>query len=318
MGVPDPRKLRLLRRAAHGRKREHHRHGCVMTDVAGHVVVLVVNVAVEDGDIGMRGQQVDGRLPVPRRPVPLRVEREQGSMRQHDDGRLLRLAGEVLAEPVELRLAQHRRRQRRVVEDDEVNALVIEGVVQGTTEHFQIRLTAIQGCVVLAGEEPDLRHSQPGRDLAHFAQPRTTQLGIVGCLGQVASEDDEIRLGSQRVDRRDRPQQRLPRLGIDLGICIPPVHVGKLHEGEVARCRFRRSIVGAAGQGRRHHHPSHPGKAQEVSSIARHGIHEMHSAWVGVFDRCSMPRLPQLRPYSRPCGRPGNKGASAAVFRDAA
>ena len=58
----------------------------------GHLVVLLVDVPVEHRDMRMRQQQIDRLRAVARGPIPLRIQIEQGTVRQDDDVRVLRLA----------------------------------------------------------------------------------------------------------------------------------------------------------------------------------------------------------------------------------
>ena len=76
-----------------------------MRDVAGHVVMLLMDVAVKDCDILERRQRVDDRGGVTRRPIPLRVEVEQRPVCEHDDGSVRFMLFEVSLQPGELRLA---------------------------------------------------------------------------------------------------------------------------------------------------------------------------------------------------------------------
>ena len=77
-----------------------------MGDMAGHVVILLMDMPVEHRDIAVRHQQLHRLRAVARRPVPLRIEIEQRTMREYDDARILVLPCEIRLEPVELRLAE--------------------------------------------------------------------------------------------------------------------------------------------------------------------------------------------------------------------
>ena len=54
-------------------------------DVARHLVVLLVDVAVEDGDVPVRHQEGQGLVAVEGVPVPLGHQREQRPVGQHDE-----------------------------------------------------------------------------------------------------------------------------------------------------------------------------------------------------------------------------------------
>jgi len=100
-----------------------------MRDAARHHVMLLVDVAVEHGDVLATAQHVDHLRAVARRPVPLRREIEQWPVREQDDARVLRLAVNIGGKPRDLLGADAAGRVRHVIERDEMHALVIERVV---------------------------------------------------------------------------------------------------------------------------------------------------------------------------------------------
>ena len=124
-----PRHHRTLRPRAGGKHRDHQRRGRVMHGAHRAGVVLVVDVSVEHRGLE-RTQQIERLVAVRRPPAPRPVELEQRTMGEHHHRRsrleLLQIGGE----PGDLRVAELLVRIRRVVENDEVIALVVERVVQ--------------------------------------------------------------------------------------------------------------------------------------------------------------------------------------------
>jgi hypothetical protein len=53
--------------------------------MAGHLVVLLMNVPVEDGYILVRHQRINHHRAIPGSPVPIRIEIKQWPVRQHND-----------------------------------------------------------------------------------------------------------------------------------------------------------------------------------------------------------------------------------------
>src|SRR6478736_2193752 len=97
--------LRLRHRRG---QREDERLRRVVRDVPGHVVVFLVDVAIEHGDVLERHQHLDCLGAVARRPVPLGREVEERPVREHHDARVLGLRREILREPSELLVADAR------------------------------------------------------------------------------------------------------------------------------------------------------------------------------------------------------------------
>src|SRR5262249_5916134 len=119
-----PRHRSLLRHGTRSRQREHQRLSRVMSDVARHMMVLLVDMPVEYGHILVRHQRIDHALGVGSRPVPLRIEIEQRSMRQHDYGGIGFQRLQVCLEPLQLRVPDYRSRIGHVIEDYEMDSLM--------------------------------------------------------------------------------------------------------------------------------------------------------------------------------------------------
>src|SRR5215510_16183142 len=88
-----------------------------------------------------------------------------------------------------------------VIQRDEMNALVVEGVMK-VAEEFLVGLAAIQRRVVLAGHKAHGLDPELTDNLLELGHPCAPHFGIVGGVGQVAGEDDEVRLLIEAVDRR--------------------------------------------------------------------------------------------------------------------
>jgi hypothetical protein len=229
--------------------------------------MLLVDVAVEHHDVLVGHQELDRLGAVGRRPVPLRLQVEQGPVGQHDDAIVGLALLEIGGKPGELLVAELGRRVGDVVESDEVHALVVEGVVRGA-EELLVGLAAVERGVVLARHEAHVLHRERRDDLAEALHALAADLGIVGGMGEIAGEDDEVRLLGQAVHGGHRLLQRV--LGI--GICSPavtPVRVGELHEMEVAglgaSLAAREEPGGEGDTGK-------AGKLEEIAAIGvRHG-----------------------------------------------
>ena len=127
----------------------------MVLDVRSLEVMLLVNVAVEHGDIAVGHEELDRLIAVARRPVPLRVKRKERPVREHHDARVALLLAEIVREPGQLLIADARRGVGDVIERDEVHALVIEGVVR-RAEELLIGGARVERGVMLAGHQPDL------------------------------------------------------------------------------------------------------------------------------------------------------------------
>ena len=203
-----------------------------MRDVAGHVVVLLMDVAVENGHVGIRHQRVDHRLPVARSPVPIRSEVEERAMGENDDRLLLAELGEIGFQPGQLLVTDDRAGIGNVVDDDEMNALVIEGIVE-LAEEFLERLALIEGGIVLSGQVVNRLHLEPAGDVLEASHTLAAHLVVVRGVRQVAGEDDEVRLLVEAVDRCHGLLERTLGVRIDGRPCESPVGVGELNEVEV-------------------------------------------------------------------------------------
>src|SRR5439155_24452095 len=135
-----------------------------MCDCAVLVVVTWKIVAVENGHVGLRNQGVDYRLPVAGSPVPIRSEVEERAVGEDDDRLALPKLGKVGFQPAELLVADGRRRVRNVVDDDEVDALVIEGVMELAEELLE-GLALVEGGIVLSGQVVNRLHLEPAGDV---------------------------------------------------------------------------------------------------------------------------------------------------------
>ena len=119
-----------------------------------------------------------------------------------------------------------------VVEGDEVHALVVEGVVRGA-EELLVGLALVERGVVLARHEAHVLDGERRDDLLEALHALAPLLAVVGGVGEVAGEDDEVGLAGEAVHGRHGLLQRVLGVGIG-GALVAPVGVGELHEVEVA------------------------------------------------------------------------------------
>src|SRR5689334_1943415 len=66
-------------------QRPHERLGCMVRDMSGHVMVFLVDMAIQHRHIRMRHQRVDHRSSVLRCPIRIRRKIKQRAMWQYDD-----------------------------------------------------------------------------------------------------------------------------------------------------------------------------------------------------------------------------------------
>src|SRR6266498_1332761 len=114
-----------------------------MRDVAGHVVMFLMNVAVEDRDVLIRRQGVDDGRRVAGRPIPLRVEIEEWRVGERNDWRVAFQLLEVRLQPLELRLVDDSFRVRAIIQPYETHAPVI-GAVTKSPEKSLLRSAPIE------------------------------------------------------------------------------------------------------------------------------------------------------------------------------
>ena len=197
----------------------------------GHLVVLLMDVAVEHRHIAVRHEQLDRFGAVACGPVPLRGQIEQRAVREDDDAGIFGLLLQVLGQPGQLHRAQAGAGIADVVEHDAVHALVFKGVVGGAEELLE-GLAVVQRSVVLARNEThvlDLQFRNDGLDLRHAL---AALFGVIRGVGQVAREDDEIGGLRQRIDGSDGFGQRA--LGIRVGCALKaPMQIRQLDKIKV-------------------------------------------------------------------------------------
>src|SRR5262245_17467856 len=305
----------LLRHRARRGEGEHQRARRVMLDPSGRVVVLLVDVAVEDGHVLVRGEHVDHLGAIARRPVPGGIEIEERPVREHDHRHLLVDPGEVRTDPGDLLVADDRLRVGDVVEHQEVDALVVERAAQGA-EQLLVGLAAVQRGVVLAGQELQVEPPQSADDLLELPHPLAPLVVVVRRVREVAREDDEVGFERRLVDRPHDPLQRGRGLGVHGGVAEAPVGVGELEEEEVlVRGRAVPALLcarSAAAQAR----------GEDDTASETEDPQEIATMMIPVHDCCSPRRcVPRIASRDRTRGSsaafpprmPGNKGARASV-----
>src|ERR1700722_19904727 len=126
----------------------------MMGNVTRHVVVFLMNMAIERRHIRERHEQFDRLAAVARRPLPLRKEVEQRAMRKDDDPRRGGKRLQLRSEPSELLITQTAG-IGHIVQGNEVNAFVLEGVL-GVAERFLVSSTKIEPGIVLTRHEVNI------------------------------------------------------------------------------------------------------------------------------------------------------------------
>ena len=116
-----------------------------------------------------------------------------------------------------------------------MHALVVERVVE-RAEELLVGLALVERGVVLARHKAHVLDTQRRDDLAEALHALAPQLGIVGGVGEVAGEDDEVGRAREAVHRSDGLFQRVLGIGIGRAL-VAPVGVGELHEVKVAGLR---------------------------------------------------------------------------------
>jgi hypothetical protein len=259
-----PRERHLLRhRAGRGQWKDQRSRGVVL-DVLGPVMVLLVNMAVENGDVLVRKQHIDDLRAVLRGPVPLGGETEERPVREHHDGRVVADLPQIGGQPVDLRVAHGTDWIRHVVERDEVHALVIERVVRGA-EGLPVGGPRVPRGVVLSRHEVQRLHLQTGDDLLEFAQPLAAYGAVVGGVSQIAREHDEVGACRNPVHGFDGLLQG--HVGLRIGhAAVAPMRVGELQEKEVGVPTGLLELAGGPGQTGREDDPPHTHQLEHVTA----------------------------------------------------
>src|SRR3984957_20059517 len=126
----------------------------MMGDVTRHVVVFLMDMAIERRHIRERHEQFDRLAAVARRPLPLREEVEQRSMRKDDDPRRRVQRLKLRSEPSELLITQTAG-IGHIVQGNKVNTFMLESVL-GVAERFLVVSTKIEHGIVLTGHEVNI------------------------------------------------------------------------------------------------------------------------------------------------------------------
>jgi hypothetical protein len=103
-----------------------------------------------------------------------------------------------------------------------VDALVVERVA-GRAEELLERLPVVERRIVLARHEPHVLDLEGAHDVLEFGHPLAPLLRVVGRMGQVAGEHDEVGRTGHAVDRRDRLLERSLRVRVDRRALEAPV-----------------------------------------------------------------------------------------------
>src|SRR5205085_12047506 len=204
-GIPRQRRAGGL--GARRRQWKHEAFRGVVRDVPGHVMVLLMDMAVEHRYVLLRHEELDRLRAVARRPVPLRHQLEEWAMSEDDDRLVGRLRLQISRKPRELLIADLRARVRHVIDDDEMHAFMLEAVARATEEFLEC-FSIVERRVVLARHEIQRLHVEVADDLFELGEALSTLDGVIGGVRQIAGEDDEVGLLAEAVDRLNGLRQR--------------------------------------------------------------------------------------------------------------
>ncbi len=188
-------------------------------------------------------------------------------MGKYDDALVVLAFGKILRQPLQLFIAQIGSWIGDVVKRDEVHALVVEGVV-GWAEELLEGGAVVERRIVLAWHEMDVLYLQILDDVAKLAHALASLRRIVGGMGQVTGENDELRLIVKRVDLGHRLAQRALSIRIDGRPLKAPVRIRELDEIELVGIRIA-IVLGSreSGQAGGKYHTAQTGQAHELPAI---------------------------------------------------
>ena len=249
-----------------------------MRNVARLVMVLLVDMAVKNRQVLIGHQDLDGLVAIAGCPIPFRRKVKQGSVRQHDDRRILVVLGKIGTKPLKLCIADLRTRIRDVVHCDEMHSLVIEREI-GRPEEFLEGSATVERRVMLARKKTHVLDLELADDRPELGQAPAPLCGIVGGVGEVSREYDEFRLLFKGIDGRDRLFECVGGIRIR-GPLIAPVGVRQLHEIQRVRpcaapARHFRGDGPPRQCGKKHRAAASCGKLHEIPTM----LH-LHSPWV--------------------------------------
>ena len=157
------------RRGSGSRLRKRGRHRRVEAHIALDLLEDLMDVPVENRDRAEAFEQSEGLLAIGGAPSPVGIDGPERDVGEDDNRRTALQSGEILLEPVELRLSEfaHAFELNNINEADEVNSFVIKGVPAASFGVFaialEIELSIIDRSIVLARDVEDLAFRCPAR-----------------------------------------------------------------------------------------------------------------------------------------------------------
>jgi hypothetical protein len=148
-------------------------------------------------------------------------------------------------------------------------------------------------------------------DLLELGHAPAPLLCVVGGVGEVAGEDDEVRLPLERVDRGDRAPQGRRRLRVHRGPAKAPMRVRQLDEEEILLLG-----EGRAAQAGSEDDPAESGEPEEIPAYQVRGEDlwsRMRSPLL-AFARGSVGPSPRSASVSWSTCRPGARGAHSLTI----
>src|SRR5450631_56973 len=198
---------------AGGRKGKYQRFGRVVRNAPGHLVVFLVDMSKEHRHVLVGRHDVDRLDRVCGRPIPARIQVEQGAMREDDDRLRLVVPGQIGVHPLQLVFADQSIGIRDVVERNKMHALMIEAVV-ARSEHVSVHLAVVETGVVLARNEAHVLDLEAGDNGLEFRHSLVTYLVVGRSMGEVARPDDDIGLAFECVYRGNGAFEGVLGLGV--------------------------------------------------------------------------------------------------------
>ncbi len=121
-------------------------------------------------------------------------------MGEDNDGRCFWKAGDVFLQPRELLGADFGLGARHVIERDEVNSGVIEGVV-ALSHEFAVESAAVEAGIVLAGDVFHFADFHPLGDFEELLHALSVDVFVFGVVGEVPGKEDEVGRLREPVDQ---------------------------------------------------------------------------------------------------------------------
>lgn len=156
---------------------------------------------------------------------------------------------------------------------------------------------------MLAGKEAQVFHLQARNQIPIFPQPAPPLVGVVGVVGEIARQYEEVRLGGEAIDCFNGLRQGGAGLGIGRSV-ITPVGVRELDEEEILWRRVGACLGhseqaaggGKSRQARGKDHSAYTSKPEKLAAACRvvHVLIILPSSGVLLRSSTERPRCARL------------------------